>query len=354
MIEGLEEYNVKSVVLCPRSGDLTDELTNRKVPFMILPYFNWVYSKKWQLLKVPFKIVPTILLMPYYLYKIKKCSPDILYTNTSITGVGALLALIMKKPHVWHIRELLSEDYGLKYSIGNRLMTSLFNKAKYVITISKYLQRERLGNITCPTEVVYNGVISRSAISLVRNIDTKKYIKFGIVGFIHPPKGQEEAIEAFHFYYKQHKNASLMIVGDGPQYYVQKLKQECKRLEIQDKVEFTGYLRDTKEIYNNIDILLMCSRTEGMGRVTVEALARGIPVIGYNGSATPELINNNVNGLLYEKDAVDLFKKMSLLANDPELYKKMSQEAIKSTKANFTIENYSSMIYSVLQKVSTI
>lgn len=353
LIEGLNKLNVESIVLCPKHGELTEELTCKSVPFLVLPYYNWVYNKNEELLKLPFKIVLTFLLLPYYIYKISKVTPDIIYSNTSVTGIGALIAQFIKVPHIWHVRELLKEDYGLQYFFGNGLVRRLFNKSDYIITISNYLFHKRISNFTPPKEVIYNGVISCSSISGFRNIDNKKSITLGIVGRIHPPKNQLEAIKAFYLYNKKLDNARLRIIGDGPPEHVHELKQECFKLGIDDKVDFTGYIKNTETIYKETDILLMCSRTEGMGRVTVEAMARGIPVIGYNGSATPELVDHNINGFLYNDNEVDLCQKLILLVNNPDLYKKFSQSSVKKASENFTLENYSKKIYLIMKKVTS-
>ena len=59
--------------------------------------------------------------------------------------------------------------------------------------------------------------------------------------------------------------------------------------------------------YTHLDVLfrkasgyLMCSKNEAMGRVTVEALFNGCPVIGYDGGGTPEIIKDGINGFLFK------------------------------------------------------
>lgn len=62
----------------------------------------------------------------------------------------------------------------------------------------------------------------------------------------------------------------------------------------------------------------MCFRYEAMGRVTAEAMAAALPVIGYNSGGTPELIENEVTGLLYEGGYKELAQCMARFADRHE------------------------------------
>jgi len=79
-----------------------------------------------------------------------------------------------------------------------------------------------------------------------------------------------------------------------------------KRKRITEQVRFVGFKKEVAEEYHRADAVLMCSRDEGMGRVTVEAMSYGKPVLGYRGGATPELLTDEVDGFLYENDAKGL------------------------------------------------
>lgn len=349
LIEGLKEFKVQSLVLCPQTGALTEELQERNINFIVVRYFNWYYQHKYEIWKTPLKLAATFLLLPFYYSKIAKFDPDILYTNSSVNGLGAFLAITYKKPHVWHIREFGESDYGFHYQVGNKGLEFFLNKSAAVITISKALYKEKLQKIRTKTHIIYNGIIPKDKIpTKSRKMPDQGPVILGIVGFVHPQKNQEEALKALCYFNQKYGKAKLLIVGDGSKKYIKHLKNFVKENQQEADVEFMGHQKEISKIYQTVDILLMCSRNEGMGRVTVEAMAQGIPVIGHNSAATPEIIDDNVNGLLYKDGYKDLSKKISDLYLNPDLYETLSKNAQVKVHNCFTQETYAKKIYDVL------
>ena len=93
-----------------------------------------------------------------------------------------------------------------------------------------------------------------------------------------------------------------------------------------------------KELRNNIDIELVCSRNEAFGRVTLEAMLHGIPVVGSNVGGTLELIKNRETGMIYQYgDINDLANKIEVLIKEHELYNLIINNAMEFAN-KFTIE----------------
>jgi glycosyltransferase involved in cell wall biosynthesis len=83
----------------------------------------------------------------------------------------------------------------------------------------------------------------------------------------------------------------LTMIGDGP--YQSKLKNEAHRLGIAKQVKFTGYLPPGDAIIKQLDqsdLFILPSRSEGLPRSVIEAMARGLPCIGGNAGGFPELL----------------------------------------------------------------
>lgn len=102
---------------------------------------------------------------------------------------------------------------------------------------------------------------------------------FGVVGRLAPEKQVGQIIEAFAKLCKNRNNIVLMIVGDGKERKI--LEQRVKAFHIEDRVTFTGSLsrKDTSEVVNKLNCLVMFSRCETFGVPAIEAWASGIPVI---------------------------------------------------------------------------
>jgi glycosyltransferase involved in cell wall biosynthesis len=95
----------------------------------------------------------------------------------------------------------------------------------------------------------------------------------------------------------------------------------------------------------------MCSRDEGMGRVTVEAMSYGKPVIGFQSGATPELIEDGIDGFLYKNGAQDLAEKMELLLRDPNRASTMGKTGQQKAIQNYTVQKYVDEMYDVFREV---
>jgi len=85
-------------------------------------------------------------------------------------------------------------------------------------------------------------------------------------------------------------------VGNGDSKYLRQIKQVVVQNGIEEYVELTDYTDDPGMDSGNI--ILVCSRSEAFGRVTVEGMLCGKPIIGARSGATPELVKEGFNGLL--------------------------------------------------------
>ena len=133
--------------------------------------------------------------------------------------------------------------------------------------------------------------------------------------------------------------------------YEAKLKESVRRKRITEQVSFLGFKKEVASEYYRADAMVLCSRDEGMGRVTVEAMSYGKPVIGYRGGATPELLNDGVDGFLYENNAQGLAEKMEILLKDPERARTMGKAGQQKAIKKFTVQKYVEEMYDVFREV---
>lgn len=121
------------------------------------------------------------------------------------------------------------------------------------------------------------------------------------VGRLDPQKDHAVLLDAFAATRGEHPNWRLDIVGDGP--LRSSLEEQTTRLGLQDSVRFLGFTRDVQSHLREASIFVVPSRYESFGVATAEALACGIPCIGFKDCpGTNELIEHGVNGLLVEGD----------------------------------------------------
>jgi glycosyltransferase involved in cell wall biosynthesis len=103
------------------------------------------------------------------------------------------------------------------------------------------------------------------------------------------------------------------------------------------------------------DVVLMCSRSEAFGRVTIEGMLAGKPVIGSRSGATPELIQDGVTGLIYEpRNYKQLAQKIEYLYANPEKTALMGQQAKEWAMATFGQARYGDDLIRLLSEFSEV
>jgi len=120
-------------------------------------------------------------------------------------------------------------------------------------------------------------------------------------------------------------DASLALVGDGP------YRNQLEKIFENTKTNFVGYLagEELASAYASGDIFLFPSSTETLGLVLLEAMAAGCPVIGANKGGIPDIINDGINGCLYDPDQEDNGEKSLIDATKKILRDSSTKEKMR-------------------------
>jgi glycosyltransferase involved in cell wall biosynthesis len=368
LIDGLKFYDVVPYVISPANGPIIDALKFRNVKYAIVPIQWWIDNLRHE--DNPIKKIYQI--SSYYRQAFKRLylnfqvissladilngwDVDIIYTNSSATPAGALVAQKLGLPHVWHLREFINIDYQFHFDWGKLLVKYIINQADAQIAISKAIRSHFVNNIySNRIQVVYNGIASISEFDYLyqlgnSSININRPYTFALVGAIHPNKGQEVAIRALALLVNNFlREIRLLIVGKGD---IVPLKKLAHELGIQNQVEFWGHIDDPYKAYLASDAVLMCSKNEGMGRVTVEAMSVCRPVIGYDNAGTSEIIQHEYTGLLHRGEHEALATCMRLFIENPEWAIKLGNNGWHFARKEFNTEIYSEKIYQILLSV---
>src|SRR5262249_41750609 len=144
--------------------------------------------------------------------------------------------------------------------------------------------------------------------------------------------------------------AELLLVGDGARNYVERLHGIVAANKLEQQVIFLGHLEHPASIVATADAVLTCSRSEAFGRATVEGMLSGKPVIGAKAGATPELIQDGFNGLLYTSgDHYDLATKIRCLYENPSVAVQLGHNGRIWAETTFTGERFGRELLSVLR-----
>ena len=313
--------------------------------------YQWVHSKK------TFKYfwfikhnIRNYILALNIARQLKSIKIDIVHTNTSVIDLGVYLSKRLKAKHIWHFREFITA-INKKFLFPKRDIRFINKNSDAVIFTSEILANEYKNKISNSLmNVIYNGIDFEEQ-KTEKTIKTDNIFNLLITGNLCELKNQKEAILAVSELKKRKiNNICIYIAGDGDQL---DLKNIVKSKQIENNVKFLGFVSDMKSLRNNIDIELVCSKTEGFGRVTIEAMASGIAVIVSDSelSATREIINDKINGLLYKHGNInDLADKIELLIKNRHYLNKLSKAAIERSK-DFSLKKELQSIEKIYKKV---
>lgn len=141
-------------------------------------------------------------------------------------------------------------------------------------------------------------------------------------------KGPDILLRAIKLLIDKNLNVSLTWLGDGK--HLEEMIELAKNLNIINYVDFKGSV-DAVTLVQNLDqsnVFVLASRTEGLPRAIVEAMARALPCIGSNVGGIPELVNKKL--LIDVENSNYLAHKIEMLINNSEFYKEMSQHSVNT------------------------
>ncbi len=358
-IEILHEGGISCRAILPAIGEFSNRLTDLGIPFAIMPVPWWMDSEKLSLIsqaKSGRRIAIAALRTATH---VRRWKCDAVYSNTITVCIGAFAAAILRKPHVWHIEEFGREDHGLIFHFGEaRSVRLLGYMSASCIALSQAL-KEKFEAYIEPSKiaVIYPSMhvaIDRNVSSRAKKCHLPAAAAFRcvIVGQLVEGKRQEDAIQAIANLFESGVATELVIVGEGDPKYRQRLEEIVRQRGVQDRVTFVGQVPDALPFVAASDVLLMCSRSEGFGRVTIEGMLAGKPVIGARGGATQDLVREGVTGLLYSVgDSQDLALKIRQLCENPGQAESLGKNAKEWATTFFTKERYVAEISPILESL---
>lgn len=187
--------------------------------------------------------------------------------------------------------------------------------------------------------------------------NTAKHYDVLFVGRLASNKGVRSLLEAIATIRQTYPHIRLAIRGEGPLRSV--LEAQIKAHHLQANVTFVPRLPDSEalaKLYNSAKMLVCASTVEGNPRVTVEAMACGVPVISSPVGIMPELITHGQNGLLFPWDVEDLAAQIMRLLSDDALCTRMGEAgrlSVQHFNAEAIIANYARAYHALIEASHT-
>jgi glycosyltransferase involved in cell wall biosynthesis len=158
------------------------------------------------------------------------------------------------------------------------------------------------------------------------------------IGNLKPQKNPAHFIAAAKRLAGSHKKAVFMLVGGGEG--LQAARDQAKEADLEQRLLFPGWRRDTAEILAAADIFALTSLWEGLPRSLVEAIRTGLPSVCYKTDGVADLLYDGTNGYAVEPGDLDTFcLRLKELIEDPALRAEMAAKAAGADLAEFDIDH---------------
>lgn len=350
----LKERKLKVTVLLPDYGNLRYIFQKKGIKVKIFKeYSSWIKWKndnKKKILKTSIKNCLNkieILRIKHFFYREK---PDLVHVNALTAYTVAKAAEEMNIPVIWHIREFMEEDLGIKFS-NKSFALDVLNNATTFIAISKAIKAKWEKYIQSPIKVVYDGVPIDKYLVQTKKIsnDTCKVILYG--RFV-KGKGQLFFLKGINKLIGLKKvNIQCYLAGKVEyKQYFDKCMKYIESQELQNIVKYLGEIDNIKELLSDKDIVSVCSKQEGFGRVTVEGMLGKCIVVAANSGASSEIIEDGKTGFLYQSNNIDNFadKMYEAIKNRTS---KISENAQNYAKQQFSTQRNVDEIIKIYEKI---
>ena len=274
------------------------------------------------------------------LWHIWRERPDIVHTHTSKAGIlGRLAARLAGVPHIVHTPHghVFNGHFGrfaAKLFLALERFFAGFTAKTVALTAGEKRDYVDLG-VAQDTDVavIPSGVDLSEFAGECHDVSAEKRSigldpnkrQVGFVGWLLPIKGPVYLLNAMNAVWRDHPDAELVFVGKGE--LEEALRAQASFAGCSGRVKFLGWRDDISRIMPLFDVFVLPSLNEGMGRVLVEAMAAGRPIVASRVGGIPDLVRHGENGLLVPpRDDEALAAGISLLLSNRRLAARMGQQ----------------------------
>jgi glycosyltransferase involved in cell wall biosynthesis len=348
--------NVKYTAIISNYGDLSNSLSQAGANDVFVERMDgWRWWEKGLkkriklLLSLPIQIRNTY----KWIKKYKKINPDIVHFNLTRLVEPVVAAKILGIPSVMHCREHQVNNVnffgGLKWhsKLINLCTYWIYNSNDTMKSLEKYKKEKVL------SKVIWNGVpVSDFMNSSSRPIKWKRKNKETrivlMAATLVPWKNHKYAFRVAKKILEKDNNVLFVFAGTGNNEFINSLNQQVEDLGISDNVIFPGFIEDNVALFQSADLLMHTSKHESFGKIYVEAMAAGIPVVALKGGAASEVVKDNFGGFLFEdKQLDDMVNKILELLKNKDLYANQGKLGRERATSLFSMEQQCEKVLNV-------
>lgn len=288
--------------------------------------------------------------------------PSLVYITITASGIGfykdvvvVFIAKMLRRKVVYHFHNKGVRKRQNKW-LDNLLYKFAFNNVEVILLskqlytdVSKYVKNEKVHY--CP-----NGIpkIEESNLYSENKVNSNTVFLLFLSNLL-VAKGINTLLDACKILKEKSLNFNCTIIGGEGDVTIESLNDKIKSLGIHDIVKYKGkkYGAEKYKEYSKADIFVFPSHDETFGLVNLEAMQFSLPVISTTEGGIPDIILDNITGLLIpKKDSNILAKKIETLINDSNLRTQMGSNGKKRYMEKFTLEVFESNFFKIINKIS--
>lgn len=278
---------------------------------------------------------------------------DLVHLNINLSHdkAGIIAAWLTRVPCVCHVR---------MFARLNHLDRILARVVDAFIFISSAVAKDHVDQGVPPAKgtVIHNAVDVNAFAQTYEGTSMREEFGWGadervvgIIGRLDWWKGHEYFLEAMAEVSRQVPNLRGLVVGAaeatplGSEYF-QKLQSQTESLGLEGKVVFAGFRSDVPRLISALDVVVHASSLpEPFGRVIIEGMAAGKPVVATASGGVLDIVEDGINGLLVPcEDSEAMAAAVMRLLSDREMSRQMSLAARRCVEERFTVRHHATAV----------
>lgn len=279
---------------------------------------------------------------------IRQSTPDIIVTNSIRAHIiGTCAARKTGTPIIWLIHDFTFPAFFIKKlaRTPGKIIVPSQAVAEYT---KKQIPEELHGKII----IIPNGIDLEKvdAAPSDENLRPKKIAPdtplIGIIGRIDRWKGQDKVIEAMPRILEKIPRAHLLIIGEPSAHdpktleFDRAIRKKVEEIGLAGNVTFTGFVKNVYGAIKRLNCLVHAStEPEPFGRVVIEAMACGVPVVAGNLGGPAEIVRHEQTGLLVNpNNPGEIAEAVTKILAGPNLAKNLSGRARRAVEDRYALE----------------
>jgi len=308
--------------------------------------------------------VNLIIKLIFFLFFLNKNRIEIVHLNSGLTWVSLLregtLSLIAKFVgcktlffiHGWKEKEF---NEIVEKKLRKKVVIDILNKQGEIVVLAKQF-KEKLIDIGIDGRKIFvsSTMVEAKEYYPKKKVFSKPFRVLFCANMVRE-KGPYELLESVKFVLEKFSDIQFIFVGNGEE--LENLKSKAKRLGIEDKVMFTGYISMSRkmEIFKESHIFAFPTfYGEGFPTVILEAMAAGLPVVTTPNAGLVNAIVDGRDGFLMKTmpaEPKEIAERIIQLIENPELMKKMSDNNLKRANEEYDAKVISGQIVDIYHNI---